>query len=121
MRHRIAALLVAAAVAAMPPPAGAQDPPPAGPGVPVGAPTAPAFERPSWGWVLVMAGAAALAVSATFALRASANHADWRAARDPGDKARLKERGESRALAADVTGAAGLLTAAAGALVVWRF
>ena len=74
-----------------------------------------------WGWVLVLAGAATLAASATFALRAQSDQEDWSATADPDRKAQLKDRGESRALAADITGAAGLLTAASGALLVWVF
>ncbi len=81
----------------------------------------PASDDRTWPWILVLAGAATLAASATFALRASADHDDWTAARDPDRKASLKDRGESRALAADLTGAAGLLTAGTGALLLWAF
>ena len=74
-----------------------------------------------WGWVMVLAGAATLAASATFALRATSDHEDWVAARDPDRKARLKTRGESRSSSADITGVAGLVTVATGAVLVWTF
>jgi len=73
------------------------------------------------GWALLVAGAAALAAAATLSLRAAADHEAWKASRDPWDKPRLKARGESRALAADVVGGAGLAAAVAGCVVVLTF
>ncbi len=85
--------------------------------------TAPAMQErdDSWAWVVLLAGAATLAASATFALRASDDHDAWSAARDPRQKALLKDRGQSRAIAADITGATGLLIAGTGALFLWVF
>lgn len=113
VRH---ALLTAALLTVLPTPAPAQEA--AAPATEI----QPQAERPSnWGWVLLLAGAATVAASATFALRARSDHEDWAATHNPERKALLKERGTSRSLAADITGAAGILTVASGAFLLWTF
>ena len=116
-RAVLAATLIAALLTARPASAFAGDPPPP----PAQGSVAADLRGDGWSWVLLLAGAATLAASATFALRARSDHEDWAAARDPERKAILKDRGQSRALAADITGAAGVLTAGTGALLLWAF
>jgi len=74
-----------------------------------------------WPWVLLLAGAATLAASATLGSAARADHASWTSTRDPDLKAQLKDRGEGRVMGAQATAVAGLVALTAGTYFVWTF
>jgi len=77
--------------------------------------------NPRWPWVVLLAGAATLAASATLGTAARADHASWESTRDPDRKAQLKDRGEVRAAGAQATALAGLVALSAGAYFAWTF
>ena len=109
------ALLIVALLAAPPTPAHADE------AAVVGDSEVADDPKGRWPWVVLLAGAATLAASATLGSAARTDHASWTSTRDPDLKAQLKDRGEVRAAGAQATAVAGLVALSAGAYFVWTF